>query len=66
MDVIYTGLSEHSACSIVGDGDQTRRTSSEIKATESQNGKTLGDTNTGRESGRCLKVLYILSVVHVA
>lgn len=46
MDVIYAGLSEHSACSIVGDGDQTRRTSSEVKATESQNGKTLGDTNT--------------------
>lgn len=46
MDVIYIGLSEHSACSIVGDGDQKRRTSSDVKATESQNGKTLGDTDT--------------------
>lgn len=46
MGAILTGFLEHTACSIVGDRDQARRTSSEVKATESQNGKTLGDTNT--------------------
>lgn len=45
MDVIYIGFFEYLVCFIVGDGDQIRRISLEIKVIEIKNGKIFGDIN---------------------